>query len=289
MFSFSDLCKGILVGAANILPGISGSALAVSMGIYGQIIHAITHVLKKPKESLKTLSPYILGALCGVIGLSFTIEYLFTTYPLQTSLIFMGLILGGVPSLFSNTIKDSITPSCIGLCAFTFLLITGMTLLQSEGSPVQLSPSLSSAAKLFPLGLLSAATLVVPGVSGSMILMMMGYYQPLLSAINQFLRNMASFHIASAWTQGLILAPFAIGILIGLFLCAKLMDALLTRFGAITYSGILGLVFSSPLVILLEIPQQFLTTSNILTGIFCFFVSLTFTCWHLGHQDSAKH
>ena len=87
MFSLSDLCKGILVGAANILPGISGSALAVSMGIYGQIIHAITHILKEPKESLKTLFPYLLGALCGVIGLSFTIEYLFAHYPLQTSLI----------------------------------------------------------------------------------------------------------------------------------------------------------------------------------------------------------
>ena len=282
MFSLSDLCKGILVGAANILPGISGSALAVSMGIYGQIIHAITHILKEPKESLKTLFPYLLGALCGVIGLSFTIEYLFAHYPLQTSLIFMGLILGGVPSLFTHTIKEHMTPSCMGLCAFTFLIITGGTLLHSEGAPVYLSPSLSSAGKLFPLGLVSAATLVVPGVSGSMLLMMLGYYQPLLSAVNQFLRSAADFDFSSAWTQGLILVPFVLGILIGLFLCAKLMDDLLTRFRAITYSGILGLIFSSPVVILLEIPPQTLTPSNILTGMLCFFLSLCFTCWNLG-------
>lgn len=281
MVSFSDLFKGVLVGVANILPGVSGSALAVSMGIYGQIIHAMTDFPKHPKKSLQTLLPYIIGALCGVIGLSFTIEYLFSHYPLHTSLLFMGLILGGVPSIFSRAVKKGHTGSCIGVCATAFLLVTILSRADPSGSqPVSLAPSLSCGLKLFPLGILGAATMIIPGISGSMILMMMGYYQPLLSLVNDFLRNLAVLNLSSAWMDFRILLPFGFGILIGFFICAKVLDALMSHFGALTYCGILGLVLSSPIAILMEIPKQFFTMPGIVSGVLLFSASLIFTCWY---------
>ena len=80
---FSQIIKGVLIGTANILPGISGGTLAISMGVYEQILYALTHLHKEPKKSLSTLLPYIAGALGGIVGLSFTMEYLFATWPLQ--------------------------------------------------------------------------------------------------------------------------------------------------------------------------------------------------------------
>lgn len=285
MVSFSDLLKGVLVGTANILPGVSGSALAVSMGIYGQIIHALTDFPRHPKKSLQTLLPYILGALCGVIGLSFTIEFLFTHYPLHTSLLFMGLILGGVPAIFSRAVKSGRTGSCIGVCAATFLFVTLLSGADPSGSqPVSLSPSLSCALKLFPLGILGAATMIIPGISGSMILMMMGYYQPLLSYVNDFIRSMAVFNLPSAWTDFLVLLPFGLGILTGFFLCARALDTLMNRFGSVTYCAILGLVLSSPIAILSEIPRQFFTTPDIIGSLLLFSASLIFTCWYSGKE-----
>ena len=99
-----ELFKGIIIGIANIIPGVSGGTLAVSMGIYDKIISAVTHLFKKPKESIRTLIPYGIGAVAGIIGLSFIIEWLFLNYPLAfyifvfifisstTSIIFFSLI-----------------------------------------------------------------------------------------------------------------------------------------------------------------------------------------------------
>lgn len=286
MLSLSDLFKGVLVGVANVLPGVSGSALAVSMGIYGPIIHAMTTFPKHPKKSLQTLFPYIIGAFCGVVGLSFTIEYLFSHYPLHTSLVFMGLILGGIPSIFSRAVKKGHTVLCVTVCLVTFFLVTLLSMADPSGSqPVVLSPSLSCGLKLFPLGLMGAATMIIPGISGSMILMMLGYYQPLLSSVNHFLRSVAMFELSSAWADFLILLPFGLGILIGLFLCAKIIDSLLNRFGPIAYCGILGLVLSSPIVILTGIPQETLTPSNIFSGVVLFSACLVFTCWYSGKEE----
>ena len=122
-------------------------------------------------------------------------------------------------------------------------------------------------------------------MSGSMILMMLGYYQPLLSSVNHFLRSMAVLDFSSAWAQFLILLPFCLGILIGLFLCAKIIDALLKRFGPAAYCAVLGLVLSSPIAILTEIPQENLTPSNILSAVVLFSLCLIFTCWYSKKED----
>ena len=97
-----EILKGMIIGVANIMPGVSGSALAVSMGIYDKILEAMSQIVSQTKKSLKTLFPYFAGALAGVLGLSFVIEGLFDAWPLQTNFTFIGLILGGVPAVGKN-------------------------------------------------------------------------------------------------------------------------------------------------------------------------------------------
>jgi len=94
-----DILRGCAIGIANIIPGVSGGTLAVSMGIYDKIISSVTGLFRHFKKSIITLLPYGIGMVVGLLGLSFIIEFLFARYPLPTVLLFIGLILGGVPAL----------------------------------------------------------------------------------------------------------------------------------------------------------------------------------------------
>lgn len=97
-----DLLKGMVIGLANIIPGVSGGTMMVSMGIYDNIISSITHIFKDFKKSVLTLLPYFIGMGAGIVGLSFLITYLFEHFPLQTALLFIGLIVGGIPLIYGK-------------------------------------------------------------------------------------------------------------------------------------------------------------------------------------------
>ena len=94
MNMFKNIIKGMMIGIANIMPGVSGGTLAVSMGIYDKLIHCITHILSEFKESMKFLLPIFAGAGIALVALTFVIEALFQYYPIPTNLLFIGLIVG---------------------------------------------------------------------------------------------------------------------------------------------------------------------------------------------------
>lgn len=96
------IIKGMFIGVANIIPGVSGGTMAVSLGIYDDLIASITHLVKEWKKSIQFLTPIVVGAAAGVILFSYLITLLLTQYTLPTALTFVGLILGGVPILFRS-------------------------------------------------------------------------------------------------------------------------------------------------------------------------------------------
>ena len=93
------ILKGAVIGVANIIPGVSGGTMAVSMGIYDKIIHAATHLLSEFKKSMKVLIPIVIGAALGIVALARIIEVMFEKIPFQTNLLFIGLIVGGLPAI----------------------------------------------------------------------------------------------------------------------------------------------------------------------------------------------
>ena len=104
-----EICRGALLGVANIMPGVSGGTLAISMGIYNKIIYAVTHLRKDLKNSVRILMPIGIGVLLGFIGLSYVIRGLFVYYPLQTNFLFIGLVLGGLPEIVKPIRRERIT------------------------------------------------------------------------------------------------------------------------------------------------------------------------------------
>ncbi len=264
-----EILKGVIIGIANIIPGVSGGTMMVSMGIYDKIIGAVNQLLHHFIQSIKTLLPYGIGMILGIGGLSFCIEYLFKNFPLQTALLFIGLIFGGLPVILRKVKGNRINFLEGGLFLIFFALIIGMQLLK-EGGNVELNLSIGLVLKLFLLGALTSAAMVVPGVSGSMILMSFGFYNPIIETINQFIRSTLDGKFSEMFHCVGILFPFGIGVLVGIFAIAKLIEYLLHRFERQTYFAILGLIIASPIAVLMGIGLGTVGIVSVLTGIVTF-------------------
>lgn len=251
-----DVIKGIFMGVANVIPGVSGGTMAVSLGIYDKFISSITGFFKDWKKSCKVLLPIVIGVGIGIIGFTYLIEYLLSQHTFVTCMTFVGLILGGLPMLYGDMRKKiSETHSKISVgnvIAFIlmFALVVGLPLLGvgSETSSV-LKGTPGNMIILFFVGLIAAATMVIPGVSGSLVLMILGYYYGIINTIKNFFDSLRIMDINSLINGVLVLAPFGIGVLVGIGIIAKVIEYLFSKHSIMTYSAIFGLVLASPIAI----------------------------------------
>lgn len=262
-----ELLKGVMIGIANIIPGVSGGTMAVSMGIYDKLLYAVNNIRKQFKKSVLYLLPYMIGMVVGIGALSIVIEYFFREFPLETSLGFIGLIVGGVPILIKKVKGAKFKTSYAISFLFFFSLIIFLQLLNGrEGAAVVLSSSPSMIVKLFLIGILASATMVIPGVSGSMILMLLGFYQPVIDCISNCMKALKTLDFAVILENGIILLPFALGIVLGIVVIAKMMTFLFEKYTHVTFYGILGLVLASPIAILMSTDLGKTSFSNIIGG-----------------------
>lgn len=248
-----QILQGMVVGIANIIPGVSGGTMMVAMGLYDRLIHAITHLKSEFKESMKLLIPIFAGAGIAIIALSRLFEFLLATWPIPTNFAFCGLIAGSLPFIFKKVKGHKVTVSKI----IPFLIFFGVVILmallgETGGASADVSFGFVNILKLFGVGVIAAATMVVPGVSGSMMLMLLGYYDTILKAINDFVDALVKFDMGGLATGVGILVPFGIGVVIGIFLIAKLIEFIFSKAEIHAYYGIIGLILASPIAILMK-------------------------------------
>lgn len=271
MKALKNILKGMVIGIANIIPGVSGGTMMVAMGIYDKLIHCITHLFKEFKKSLLFLIPIAIGMGIAVVGGALGLELLFEKFPVQTNLLFIGLILGGLPAIWKKVKGNSIRGGHIIAFLIFFIVVAGLALLgEREGNAADLSLSLISIIKLFGVGVVAAATMVIPGVSGSMMLLLMGYYNPILTTISDFLRALVAFDVDGMLTGIGILLPFGIGVIVGIFAIAKVIEYIFNKFPLYAYWAIIGLIVASPIAIVAMGSFPVLTVVNVLTGIVAF-------------------
>lgn len=248
-----QILQGMVVGIANIIPGVSGGTMMVAMGLYDRLIHAITHLKSEFKDSMKLLIPIFAGAGIAIVALSRLFEFLLATYPIPTNFAFCGLIAGSLPFIFKKVKGHKVTVSKI----IPFLIFFGVVILmallgETGGASADVSFGFVNLLKLFGVGIIAAATMVVPGVSGSMMLMLLGYYDTILKVINDFVDALVKFDMGGFMTGVGILAPFGIGVVIGIFLIAKIIEFIFSKAEIHAYYGIIGLILASPIAILLK-------------------------------------
>lgn len=261
------LLQGLVIGIANIIPGVSGGTMMVAMGIYDKLIHAITHLRREFKESVRFMLPIFIGIALAIIVAARVLEFCFARFPIQTNLLFCGLIVGSVPFIFTHVKGKTIRPGMIAAFLVFFLIVAGMALMgEAEGKAADVSFSLINVLKLLIVGVIAAATMVVPGVSGSMMLMVLGYYNTILKSINDFVGAALSLNVQVAVENMLILVPFGIGVILGIFLIAKIIEFIFQRAETHAYWAILGLILASPIAILLKTDWRDFSILSIVTG-----------------------
>ena len=251
MNMFKNIIKGMMIGIANIMPGVSGGTLAVSMGIYDKLIHCITHILSEFKESMKFLLPIFAGAGIALVALTFVIEALFQYYPIPTNLLFIGLIVGGLPPVVTKVKSHKLSFGHILAGLLFFALVVGMAMMGDNGNrQVTLNLGIVPMIKLVLVGIIAAATMIIPGVSGSMVLLILGYYEPIIQQITAFCTAVITLDMAAILHGIAILLPFGIGVLIGILGIAKIIEIIFEKYPVYAYCAIIGLIAASPIAIL---------------------------------------
>ncbi len=250
-----DILRGAAIGIANVIPGVSGGTIAVSMGIYDKILDAVNNLFKKFKKSILTLIPYGIGIVIGIIGLAKVIGILFEKFPLPTIFLFIGLIFGGIPLLLSKIAGHKINVFA-WLIFIVFLALMIYLPFLGEGEAKSFEPSVLTAVKMLLAGILASATMVIPGVSGSAMMMAIGYYTTLINSINEIIDALKALDFAAMAKPVLILLPFGIGVIIGILGIARLIGFLMKKALVYTYAAIMGLVIASPYSIFVSVLSE---------------------------------
>lgn len=241
-----SIFQGMLIGIAGIMPGVSGGTLAISMGIYDKLIRCITHIFKDLKGSIRFLMPIAVGMAISLTSLSFIMEIAFDTVPISMGGLFMGLIAGGIPDIWKKAGSGKLKKGHIVTCIMMFLVITLLSLCAvRENGQAVLNGSVADRIRLFGIGIIASAGMVIPGVSGSVILLILGYYTTLIIHINTFVKHILSLEIYKCMMDFIILLPFVLGIVIGSFAIAGIIEYIFNRMPLYAYWGIIGIIASS--------------------------------------------
>lgn len=235
----ADVLRGVAIGAAFIIPGFSGGSVAAILGIYEKLVGAIADIFKTFKKSVLVLLPILIGMLLGIAALILPIQWGLRHYPIPTVTLFVGLALGGLPSV---TEKLKGKPKIGHLFAFLlpFAFAAGLSFLSPAGDVDLFSLNFGGYLLLVLIGAVGSCALVVPGISGSMLLLIFGYYNPVVALVTENL-----LHGQQLGVCVLVLVCLGVGVVLGFFGISVLMKFLLKKFPRGTYFSILGFIIGS--------------------------------------------
>ena len=267
--------RGVVIGISNIIPGVSGGTMMVSMGIYDKLIYNINNLFKTFKKCFKILLPYLTGMVVGLVAGSVLMNVAFDKIPLPTSMLFIGLIIGSLPMIIKQIRGEKLNAYCAVLFLLSAAVVIVPKLIANQklvgenifGGNRELTLDAGHLILYFLLGVIASSSFVIPGISGSMMIMILGYYKPIV--MDRLGGTFKEAIPAGDWGQVLenlwVLLPYVIGLIVGIIGVARLIEFVLKKWKLYTYCCILGMVAASPVVILLD-KSNWWKTINILTG-----------------------
>jgi len=238
--------KGALIGGCMIVPGMSAGTVMILCGLYGVLIGHISGFYKSKQQfldAIKFVIPLAIGAIIGILALSHGLEFLIEKFALPVFALFAGLVLGSVPLVIESTYKKPVIarneaipngppfkvwhliPAIIA-CA----LVICFAVFSAPETEVK-DLSVTTGIMFIVAGAITTAAMLIPGISGAFLLILIGYYNTVLDAVN-------TFNIP-------ILALFVLGAPIGLFVAAKGIGFFLRRFKIMSYMAIVGFLVGS--------------------------------------------
>lgn len=235
---------GIFIGAANVIPGVSGGTIAVILNTYEDLLTLTSLDIKKIRRRLVPLLCLCFGILLGVLTFSKLVTAAYKHYPVYTNFFFVGIILASLPDLFrlvkGSTIDNapekpfklrftSLVAGVVACAVMVALFIAKQNFVTTQDITMNLT--FTQCIPLFLVGVIAAIAMLMPGISGSFLLLLLGYYNPVMHGI-------ANLEIP-------VIACFGCGLLSGLVIGSRMLLRILKNSGQATYAGIFGLVLGS--------------------------------------------
>lgn len=240
-----DILRGIGIGVAAIIPGVSGGSVAVIFKIYEKLVGAIHKLFKNFVKSFLILLPIVIGIAVGFLSAVIPIKYALEHFMLVIVSLFAGLLIGSVPDMFKYVKDEKPKYYQIIICVISFLFAVGIGVLSVTLKASTQIDALFNAKPwyLYPIlffaGLLAACGFVVPGISGSMLMMIIGFYDNVVNLFSNIL------HGIDLGSSILMLVFVGLGVIVGFFSISILMDVLLKKFKTSTYWAIIGFIIGS--------------------------------------------
>lgn len=223
--------KGLWIGGTMTVPGISGGSMAMILGIYDRLITAINHAVRLDKKSILYLMEFVAGSVVGLVLFSKSLLHLLEKYPMPMQYFFLGCVVGGAPMIFRTAQVKKFNWKTIAYPLIGILCVYLISLLPSGLFSAEANQGIGGIAIQLLGGLVIAIALVLPGISVSQMLLMLGLYEEVMTAIS-------TLHI-------LPILPLGIGVLIGVLLTAKGMEQAMEKIPEFTYLAVFGFIIGS--------------------------------------------
>ena len=255
------ILKGVIIGIGKIIPGVSGSMLAISMGIYQKLIDSVNDFFKYPRKNFKFLFKITVGVLISIVFFSNIILTCLNKYYILTIFFFVGLILGGMDDIKININKKD---NYITYISFIIIIILGIISIDNE---IVVTNNILNFIYFVVIGFIDAFTMVIPGISGTATLMMLGAYNSVMYMFSNI------FEISNLK----IVIPFGIGMLLGIIITVKLVNYLFSKYKSKTYSAILGFSISTIVLMFIKSINTFYTLRDLIIAFILMVVGLYIT------------
>ncbi len=240
-----SLVGGLMMGLANLVPGISGGTMLLASGIYPRFIQAIAEVtvLKFRLRSLLVLGSVVIAAAMAILLLAGGVKNLVVEHRWVMYSLFIGLTFGGLPIVWKMAQpanKNVWTGAAVGFVVMTLVALAQVTKYGATGAGA------SNWVILFVAGLVGAAAMILPGISGGYMLLVMGQYVPILAGVDQFKEALMAMDIPAIFSVGLsLILPVGLGVVFGVVAISNLLRWLMKRYEKATLGVLLGLLLGA--------------------------------------------
>ncbi|KYG57700.1 DUF368 domain-containing protein [Planococcus maritimus] len=262
---WKNIYRGILMGISDLIPGVSGGTIAFILGIYDRLLESISGFFSREwKKQLGFLVPLGIGIIITLLLFSRFIEFLLENHYEATQFFFMGLILGVLPYIMKQAeVKKNFTARHLVILLVIGAALASMAFIQTDENIAPITDlSLPTFFLLFFSGWLASMAMLLPGISGSFILLLIGVYSTAINALSTL--NLP------------IVLTIGAGVMVGFVVSSKVISYLLEHFTYVTYAAIIGLILGSLFVVF---PGFAADTATLVTSLITFVVGLVFTLW----------
>lgn len=253
---WKDLLKGIAIGMSNVVPGLSGATMAVVLGVYERLIDFFAMISKNPVKAIRSFWVLLLGMVIGIVLAIFVVVFLLMHFPIISFFFLSGLILGAIPKIVKKIDFHAIKAIDI----LVFLVFAGVMLVLPLLGQRELNMeryTIFSFAVILLMGVLAASSMIIPGLSGSMVLWVFGYYIWITVLLKEMISQFFSFELVQFFASLWMFFPFVIGVIIGLIFISKLIRKAIVKKEQTVYSAILALLVLSPYIVIISMVNEY--------------------------------